>query len=157
MSLAPLMSSGRDDWRTPAAVFELLHAEFGFTVDAAADPSNALLARYWTRDHDGAMRSWAGERVYCNPPYSRAGGQARFLARAAMREADVAVLLIPARTDTAAWHEHVMTAASEVRFVRGRLRFEGAASSAPFPSAIVVFRAGEHGPLAVRSWRTTGP
>ncbi len=138
---ASLLSTGTDDWRTPRALFGALHREFDFTVDAAADQDNHLVPRYWTAAHDGAARSWAKERVWCNPPYSR-GRQPGFLARAAKCEAAVAVLLIPARPDTRAWHEHVWEAASEVRFIRGRVRFEGATSGAPFPSAIVVYRAG---------------
>jgi site-specific DNA-methyltransferase (adenine-specific) len=50
------------------------------------------------------------------------------------------VMLIPSRTDTRWWHEYIMKA-SEIRFVRGRLKFGGAKYNAPFPSAIVVFRA----------------
>lgn len=49
------------------------------------------------------------------------------------------VMLIPARTDTAWFHDHIYGKA-EVRFIRGRLRFSGAAANAPFPSMIVVFR-----------------
>ena len=48
------------------------------------------------------------------------------------------VCLVPARTDTSWWHDHAMQ--GEIRFVRGRLKFEGATSSAPFPSAVVIFR-----------------
>ena len=128
------------------ALAAALNAEFHFSLDAAASADNALCERYLTVDDDGAAQSWAGERVWCNPPYSRKGGQARFLDRAAMREAEVAVLLIPARTDTVAWHDYVIPWASEVRFVRGRLRFQGASNSAPFPSAVAVFRRGEQGP-----------
>jgi site-specific DNA-methyltransferase (adenine-specific) len=62
-----------------------------------------------------------------------------FLERA--READVAVFLIPARTDTRWFHEIVMPYAKEIRFIKGRLKFGGAKNSAPFPSMIVVFEA----------------
>ncbi|MEH7246485.1 DNA N-6-adenine-methyltransferase [Neobacillus niacini] len=49
------------------------------------------------------------------------------------------VCLIPARTDTKYWHDYVMKA-DEIRFVKGRLKFGGSKNSAPFPSAVVVFR-----------------
>lgn len=52
------------------------------------------------------------------------------------------VCLLPSRTDTRWWHNYVMRAA-EIRFVEGRLKFGGASSGAPFPSAVVVFRPGE--------------
>ena len=48
------------------------------------------------------------------------------------------VCLVPARVDTAWWHDYA--AQGEVRFPRGRLRFSNAKHSAPFPVAIVVFR-----------------
>ena len=48
------------------------------------------------------------------------------------------VCLLPARTDTKWWHDYVMKA-WEIRLVRGRLKFKGAPTSAPFPSAIVIF------------------
>lgn len=39
--------------------------------------------------------------------------------------------------DFAWWHDYA--AKGQVRFLRGRLRFEGGKHSAPFPSAVVVF------------------
>lgn len=58
------------DRSTPASLFDPLHAEHRFTVDAAASPANAKLPRFWTLEDDALSRSWAGERVFCNPPYS---------------------------------------------------------------------------------------
>ena len=51
----------------------------------------------------------------------------------------VVVMLLPARTDTKWFHDYIYGKA-EIRFVRGRLRFGGAANPAPFPSMVVVFR-----------------
>jgi hypothetical protein len=48
------------------------------------------------------------------------------------------VCLVPSRTDTAWWHRYAMK--GEIRFLRGRLKFGAAKHSAPFPSAIIVFR-----------------
>jgi len=50
------------------------------------------------------------------------------------------VCLVPARTDTAWWHEYAMQ--GDVRFLRGRLymRRGERTGRAPFPSAVVVFR-----------------
>lgn len=132
-----LMSSKRHDWQTPPEVFEPLDAEFGFTVDAAASAENAMLARYWDVTSDGLAQPWEGERVWCNPPYGRE--QRRWIEKAHRREAEVAVLLLPARPDTAAWQDWILPSA-EVRFLRGRIRFVGAKDSAPFPSAIVIWR-----------------
>ena len=52
------------------------------------------------------------------------------------------VMLLPARTDTRWFHEDIYRRErTQVRFLRGRLRFGGAGNSAPFPSMVVVFRA----------------
>lgn len=52
------------------------------------------------------------------------------------------VLLIPARTDTAYFHDWIYGKA-EIRFIRGRLRFTdedgNAYDAAPFPSMVVVY------------------
>lgn len=48
-------------------------------------------------------------------------------------------MLIPARTDTKAFHDYIYGKA-EIRFVRGRLKFNGTNNSAPFPSMVVVYR-----------------
>lgn len=83
-----------------------------------------------------------GGAVFCNPPYGREIG--RWI-RKAWEEAQkgvTIVLLIPARTDTAYFHDYIYGQA-EIRFVRGRLRFtdeEGKAyQAAPFPSMVVIY------------------
>lgn len=130
---AALMSIGRklgtDSWSTPRDLYDALNGEFAFTLDPCPlDPDATPLF-----GADGLHRSWQGERVFCNPPYSDI---LPWIARA--READLAVYLLPCRTDTRWWHEHAMKA-DEIRFLRGRLRFSGSKSSAPFPSVVLVY------------------
>ena len=48
-------------------------------------------------------------------------------------------MLIPARTDTKAFHDYIYGKA-EIRFVRGRLHFNGSKWNAPFPSMIVIYK-----------------
>ena len=141
MTMAVHFSSERHDWTTPRAFFDELHAEFGFTLDAAASPHNALCPRYFTEESDGLAQDWRGEVVWCNPPYGRQIG--KWIAKAAeeARGGATVVMLIPARPDTAAWHDHIFAnPQATVRFVRGRLKFGEAKESAPFPSAVVIFR-----------------
>ncbi len=135
-------SAATDDWATPHDVFDSLNAEFGFTLDACASDMNAKCARYYTEAEDGLKQPWIGECVYCNPPYGNV--IADWLAKGfrAASEGVTSVFLIPSRTDTAWFHRYVC-AASEVRFIKGRLKFGGSLNSAPFPSMIVVFRATE--------------
>lgn len=124
-------------WGTPRPLFDKLHREFYFTVDVAASPENALLPRYYTADDDGLSQSWAGERVWCNPPYGR--GMEHWIEKLASGEADLAVGFIPARTDTRWFHNFVLDRA-EVRYLKGRVKFVGAEHNAPFPSMICVWR-----------------
>lgn len=120
-----LFSSLSPHWATPKAVYDALDAEFHFTLDPCH-----LHETDW---RDGSARSWKGERVYCNPPY---GAVAKWLMKA--REAEAAVFLLPARTDTKWWHEYAMQA-DEIRFIRGRLKFGGAKFNAPFPSVVLIY------------------
>ena len=123
-----LFSFASTHWATPSDVIAALSAEFGpFTLDPCP------LAE--TPDVDGLALDWSGETVYCNPPYGR--GVGAWLAKGLT--ANRAVFLLPARTDTSWWHEYAPRA-TEIRFLRGRLRFGGAKSGAPFPSVVLVFQ-----------------
>ena len=138
-AFAVMSSSQRQDWPTAAGDFEALDREFDFTLDAAASPENAKVGRYFTERDEGLLRSWENERVFVNPPYGR---QLPLWIRKCWHEqghAEVIVSLIPARVDTSYWHDFIFGHA-EVRFLRGRLTFEGAQNAAPFPVAVVVWR-----------------
>lgn len=131
-------SSTSDNWATPVALFNALNAEFRFTLDPCATPDNAKCRHFFTKTEDGLAQDWRGETVFMNPPYGRAIGRWMGKAHDSARQGATVVCLIPARTDTRWWHEHAMK--GEIRFLRGRLKFGDAHNSAPFPSAIVIFR-----------------
>lgn len=137
--LAVHFSSATDDWATPQEFFDELDAEFDFTLDVCASDSNAKCGRYFTRDDDGLSQTWDAERCWMNPPYGREIKEWMRKAYGSSLEGALVVCLVPARTDTAWWHDYAAKA-TEIRFVRGRLRFGSAKHSAPFPSAVVVFR-----------------
>lgn len=134
------MSSKSDSWETPQNLFDELNAEFKFNLDVCATKANAKCDRYYDAALDGLAQDWRG-RVWMNPPYGR-GKIAKWMAKAREEveagRAKVVVCLVPARTDTAWWHDHA--AKGEVRFLRGRLKFSNSKQFAPFPSAVVVFR-----------------
>ena len=134
-----MFSSSTDDWATPQEFFDRLNEEFLFTLDPCANEKNHKCDRYYTKEQDGLRQPWDGERVFCNPPYGRGIGDWVKKAREAAERNALVVLLLPARTDTRWFHDWIY-GQSEIRFLRGRLRFGGAANSAPFPSMVVVFR-----------------
>ena len=85
-------------------------------------------------------RIGGGQNVFCNPPYGREIGKwVRKCAEEARKPGSQVVMLIPARTDTAYFHDYIYHKAREVRFLRGRLHFNDAPNGAPFPSMIVIF------------------
>lgn len=126
-----LFSSQSVHWPTPIALYEDLNKEFQFDFDPCPLGETT---------HDGSAPlfcQWGGgRRVYCNPPYNR--GITQFLERAT--EAEIAVFLLPSRTDTKWFHDLILPNAKEIRFVKGRLKFGGAKNPAPFPSMIVIFK-----------------
>jgi len=133
-------------WQTPPALFDQLAAEFGpFDLDPCGATDSYVsqhCLRYWKSL--GLDLPWRG-RVFVNPPYGSAlrDWVYRCWFETTHGGADVVVALLPARTDTRWWHSYIgahCELASEVRFLKGRLRFVGAAASAPFPSVIVVWR-----------------
>jgi site-specific DNA-methyltransferase (adenine-specific) len=130
--------SDESNWTTPPELFCELDAEFGFDLDPCATRETATCPQYFTPADDGLAQEWTGS-VFMNPPYGRAiGAWMRKAWEASQTTAEVVVCLVPARTDTAWWHAYA--ARGEVRFRQRRLRFGGARSGAPFPSAVVVFR-----------------
>ncbi len=135
-------TSKSEDWATPLEFFNLLHAEFDFTLDVCASEWNAKCPKFFTKQQDGLDRPWAPERCWMNPPYGRDIGRWMAKARDEARSGALVVCLVPARTDTTWWHEFIGQRA-EVRFVKGRLKFvhqDGRGDPAPFPSAVVIYR-----------------
>jgi phage N-6-adenine-methyltransferase len=130
-------SSATPEWATPQDLFDELDAEFGFELDVCATAGNAKCARYFTQADDGLAQAWRGV-CFMNPPYGDGIGQWVRKAHESSLLGATVVCLVPARTDTRWWQD--ICTLGEVRFVRGRLRFGGSTTGAPFPSAVVVFR-----------------
>ena len=139
--------NGRE-WRTPPEVFEPLHREFDFTLDPCTTADNPLrLPRYFTEADEGGgglFESWRDERVFMNPPYGR---EVAAWTRKAWRESIYAgalvVGLVPASTDLEWWHRDVLEPRTEIRYIRGRVRFLTGGpyrASGFFASVIVIWR-----------------
>lgn len=142
MNKVLMFSSATPEWETPQNFFDALNAEFQFTLDPCSTDENAKCEKHYTKEQDGLVQDWTGERVFCNPPYGRE--MPKWIAKCAEHgmRGGIAVMLIPARTDTKAFHEYIYGKA-EIRFIKGRLKFGGSQNSAPFPSMVVVFRGQE--------------
>jgi len=134
-----LMFSSKDmTWETPQKLYDKLSEEFNFTLDVCALPETAKCEEYYTPEIDGLKQEWKGI-CWMNPPY---GKEISVWLKKAYEESlkgVTIVCLIPSRTDTRYWHDYCMKA-SEIRFIKGRLKFGDSINSAPFPSAIVIFK-----------------
>ena len=148
-----LFSSKSNEWATPQDLFAVLNREFNFDVDVAASEHNHKCTTYWTKDDDALGLKWSapwypgGGRFWCNPPYGRSIDKwVRKCYRESKRGALVVALLF-SRTDTA-WFQDYCMMATEIRLIRGRLKFvrdDGKTGQAPAPSMVVIWD-GREGP-----------
>ena len=106
---AALLSSKNMCWCTPQDFFDKLNAEFGFVLDPAATDKTAKCSLYYTPETDGL--------------FAKLGSRRRGILQSALRTRDrqvgskkafeearggyPIVLLIPARTDTAYFHDYI--------------------------------------------------
>ena len=139
--MAVHFSSKTDLWATPQSLFNTLQAEFRFTLDVCANADNAKCRDFFAEEQDGLSQEWAGT-CWMNPPYGREIGRWVEKAYQSAKKGATVVCLLPARTDTHWWHDYV-SRATEIRLYKGRLKFGDAVNSAPFPSALVIFSAGQ--------------
>lgn len=158
-----LHGGGVDIWQTPTSLYLKLHEEFVFTLDPCCLRHTAKCQKFYTPRENGLAQSWAGERAFVNPPYSKAGDWVQKCWQETQAPDTLAALLLHANTDTKWFHSLVLEDptgerthnASEIRFVKGRVAFiiDGHRGEAPpKPSIIIVFSAGHVGPPIVTSW-----
>jgi len=152
-----MFSSKSEEWETPQELYNYLNLDYRFTLDPCATPENAKCEKFFTREDDGLNKSWEGEKVFMNPPYGR---DIKKWVKKAYEEGQkpetVVACLIPSRTDTKYWHEYCMKA-WKIHFVKGRLKFTNnniGNNSAPFPSAVIIFKntagcGGAHGIVGI--------
>lgn len=135
-----MFTSNSNEWATPQKLFDELNEEFHFTLDPCADEFNHKCDKFYNKEQDGLRQSWNGEIVFCNPPYGRE--LPKWVEKCYKEHIEhniTVVMLIPARTDTSYFHDYIYHN-SEIRFIRGRLKFSDGKNPAPFPSMIVVYR-----------------
>lgn len=149
-----MFSSKNQCWETPQNLFDRLNAEFHFTLDVCATPETAKCKEYFTLEINGLEQPWNGV-CWMNPPHGRNICEWVKKAHVESTWGNTIVCLIPSRTDTKYWHYYCMKA-TEIRFIKGRLKFGKATNSAPFPSAIVIFGKG-NGELKISTYESVKP
>lgn len=137
-------SSNSSDWETPPEFYERLREEFSFTLDVCANPENTKCRAFYTPELNALTKRWhrvvrPDKWAWMNPPYGRV--IKHWVQKAALesRFGLNIVCLLPARTDTKWFHDYVFGTCTELRLVKGRLKFGGHDNSAPFPSMVAIY------------------
>jgi len=159
---APLESKNQA-WETPPELIKWIENKFDvkFTLDAAGSLENKKARFVITKDMNALEHDWmtghgdGTDHVWLNPPFGHGGKLQRQFIEKAVSETAIGncasvYALIPARTDTKLFHDLVLTHASAVFFLKGRVKFgyDGDYNTcAPFPSMLVVFESRSRKPL----------
>ena len=145
-----LFTSNSSEWETPQWLFDKYNKEYNFTLDVCATKENTKCKKYFTKKENGLLQDWGKHTCWMNPPYGREIGKWVEKAYKSSLNGSTVVCLVPSRTDTRWWHDFIMR--GEIIFLKGRLKMinrmhkdyrkngDFKISSAPFPSAIVVFK-----------------
>ena len=144
-------ANGTDIWATPDKLYQRIQKELlgdllKFELDPCADSDNAKCSTFYTEIDNGLVQPWAKfKRIFVNCPYSeialwvkKAHFEAEELRSLKCRDSAI-VMLLPSRTDTIWWHQYVAKS-NKIIFLKGRVKFGDSKNSAPFPSAIAVWR-----------------
>ena len=110
-----------NNWRTPQWFYDELNKEFKFDHDPC--PYNPLPINEAT-DGLNYDNAW-GKVNFVNPPYSK-DLKERFIKRGVVEKAmgNTSVFLIPVSTSTKIFHELIQPIADEIRFVKGRIKYQ---------------------------------
>lgn len=122
----------KDDWETPKTFYNKLNEEFKFDFDPCPLNHNIKL---W----DGLKSTW-GAINFINPPYSRKLKEA-FIRKAfeESKKGKTCIMLLPVSTSTKIFHEIIYPNA-EIRFIKGRLKFNDLKTSGQMDNMLVIFR-----------------
>lgn len=156
-----------DDRATHPLFFADFDERFGpFTLDVAAAAHNTKCERYFTREQDGLVQDWSGERVWCNPPYSDIAPWVRKAWECWASTSGVVMLLPANRTEQQWWQLMVEPfrdrggSPLSVEFLPGRMRFLARGQTAvgpnqrpPFGCVLLVWRADVDATLTYRADR----
>lgn len=114
-----------DNWKTPPEFYAKLNSEFKFDFD----PCPLCLG---TLDFDGLEVDW-GQRNFVNPPYSRKLKES-FVKKGIdeSKKGKLCVFLLPVSTSTKLFHDFILPENPEIRFVKGRIAFQGVNTKGEF-------------------------
>src|SRR5216684_1981867 len=132
-------SRDSDERTTPDALFRPLDALFHFTLDPCATAENTKCGFFFTKEQDGLAQSWAAQRAFVNPPFSR--GQLKlWLTKALEETGNGALSVIVTGVDTSTgWMQLIWQRARLIYFPARRFAFGPFVDSAKFPIMLSVW------------------
>ena len=109
-----------NNWATPKEFYNKLNQEFNFDFDPCPLNFDEI-----TPETDGLLKEW-GLSNFVNPPYSRELKE-KFVIKAIdeSKKGKICVMLLPVSTSTKLFHDHILPNASDIRFIKGRIKFLG--------------------------------
>lgn len=135
------MKGNNDSWNTSLDFITKIHSVIPcFDLGPCSNETSVVKAHqvYYEKD-DGLAHDWLEDFVWLNPPYS---SMEKWVVKAyrewSSGRAGCIVCLIPARTNTAYFHDYILNKASVI-MIRGRLKFGSADIQAPFASMLVMW------------------
>ena len=116
MSKKKIHINNDDNYATPPEIYEELNRRFNFDFDPCPYNENEIL-------NDGLKIEW-GKSNFVNPPYTQKLKEG-FIKKGVeeMKKGKVCVFLIPVSTSSKIFHEWIKPNATEIEFVKGRIKF----------------------------------
>ena len=150
-----MFSSNKHDWATPQYFVDLVEEklERKFDLDVCSYDYTAKAPKWFTENDDALTKEWDAPLCWMNPPYGKELSiWLKYAKEQAQKHKNTIVCLVPARTDTAWFHDIAIH--GKIIFLRGRIKFEqnGKSSGSPaFPSMLVIF--GEEPSMETWEWK----
>ena len=108
-----------DHYATPKSLYDKLDQEFNFDFDPCPYNEDPI-----TPETDGLLKEW-GNSNFVNPPYSKPFKDLFVLkAIEESKKGKTCVMLIPVVTSSKLFHDHIKPNAKDIRFIKGRIKFE---------------------------------
>ena len=129
------------EYSTPKEIFEPLQREFNIILDVCASKENNKCDTYFSIERDSLKQDWHKVgNAWMNPPFSRKLKKWVEKAYQESQKGIVVVCLLPVRSNTIWWHKYIIDTKTEVRFLKGEIKFNGMDRGLWLPFAIVIFK-----------------
>tara|TARA_B100001939_G_C16475602_1_gene419161 strand:- start:46 stop:450 length:405 start_codon:yes stop_codon:yes gene_type:complete len=124
--------SFHNNYATPKDFYSKLNTEFNFDFDPC--PLNHDITEW-----NGLEVDW-GKSNFVNPPYDRKTKE-EFIKKGIeeYKKGKTVVFLLPVSTSTKIFHEYILVNNPEIRFIKGRIKFDKN-KSGTFDNMLVIFK-----------------